>query len=47
MTNQPTEPYVSAIRDAARPPVADRTALQTELDQLRVRQKGPHPRLVP
>ncbi len=40
MTNQPTEPNVSAIGDAARPPVADRAAFQTELDQLRVREKA-------
>jgi predicted dithiol-disulfide oxidoreductase (DUF899 family) len=35
MTNQPTEP-----RDAARPPVADRAAFQSELDRLRVREKA-------
>ena len=40
MTDQPTEPRVSAIRDAARPPVADRTAFQSELDRLRVREKA-------
>jgi predicted dithiol-disulfide oxidoreductase (DUF899 family) len=40
MTNQPTDPSVSAIRDAARPPVADRAAFQTELDRLRVREKA-------
>ena len=40
MTNQPTEPNVSAIRDAARPPVAGRAAFQTELDRLRVREKA-------
>ncbi len=28
MSNQPTEPNVSTIRDAARPPVADRAILQ-------------------
>jgi predicted dithiol-disulfide oxidoreductase (DUF899 family) len=31
---------VSTIRDAARPPVADRTAFQSELDRLRVREKA-------
>jgi predicted dithiol-disulfide oxidoreductase (DUF899 family) len=40
MTNQPTEPRVSAIRDVARPPVADRAAFQSELDRLRVREKA-------
>ena len=40
MSNQPTEPNVSTIRDAARPPVADRAAFQTELDRLRVREKA-------
>jgi predicted dithiol-disulfide oxidoreductase (DUF899 family) len=40
MTDQPTEPSVSAPRDAARPPVADRAAFQTELDRLRVREKA-------
>jgi predicted dithiol-disulfide oxidoreductase (DUF899 family) len=40
MTNQPTEPNVSAIGDAARPAVADRAAFQTELDRLRVREKA-------
>ena len=40
MTDQPTEPRVSAIRDAARPPVADRAAFQSELDRLRVREKA-------
>ena len=39
MTNQPTEPNVSAI-DAAKPPVADRAAFQAELDRLRVREKA-------
>jgi predicted dithiol-disulfide oxidoreductase (DUF899 family) len=40
MTDQPTEPNVSAIRDTARPAVADRAAFQTELDRLRVREKA-------
>jgi predicted dithiol-disulfide oxidoreductase (DUF899 family) len=40
MTDQPTEPNVSAVRDAARPPVADRAAFQTELDRLRIREKA-------
>jgi predicted dithiol-disulfide oxidoreductase (DUF899 family) len=40
MTDQPAEPNVSAIRDAARPPVADRAAFQSELDRLRVREKA-------
>jgi predicted dithiol-disulfide oxidoreductase (DUF899 family) len=40
MTDQPTEPRRSAIREAARPPVADRAAFQTELDRLRVREKA-------
>src|SRR5258707_4199070 len=40
MTNQPAEANVSAIRDAARPPVADRAAFQTELDRLRVRENA-------
>jgi predicted dithiol-disulfide oxidoreductase (DUF899 family) len=35
-----TDQRVSAIRDAARPPVADRTAFQSELDRLRVREKA-------
>jgi hypothetical protein len=39
MTNQPTEPNVSEIGDAARPPVADRAAFQTELDRLRARER--------
>jgi hypothetical protein len=39
MTNQPTEPNVSAVGDVARPPVADRAAFQTELDRLRVRER--------
>lgn len=37
MTDQPTEP---TVRDAARPPVADRVAFQNELDRLRVREKA-------
>jgi predicted dithiol-disulfide oxidoreductase (DUF899 family) len=40
MTDLPTEPSVSAVRDAARPPVADRAAFQSELDRLRVREKA-------
>jgi predicted dithiol-disulfide oxidoreductase (DUF899 family) len=40
MTDQPTEPNVSAVRDAAQPPVADRATFQTELDRLRVREKA-------
>jgi predicted dithiol-disulfide oxidoreductase (DUF899 family) len=40
MANQPTEPNVSAVRDAARPAVADRAAFQTALDRLRVREKA-------
>jgi len=40
VTDQPTEPNVSAVRDAARPPVADRAAFQTELDRLRAREKA-------
>ncbi|HEY7483957.1 MAG TPA: DUF899 family protein [Streptosporangiaceae bacterium] len=40
MTNQPTEPNVSAVRDAAKPPIADRAAFQAELDRLRVREKA-------
>jgi hypothetical protein len=32
MTDQPTEPRVSAIGDAAWPSVADRAAFQSELD---------------
>jgi predicted dithiol-disulfide oxidoreductase (DUF899 family) len=40
MTDPPAEPRVSAIRDAARPPVADRAAFQSELDRLRVREKA-------
>src|SRR5438093_10054082 len=40
MTDQPTEPNVSDVRDAARPPVSDRAAFQTELDRLRVREKA-------
>jgi predicted dithiol-disulfide oxidoreductase (DUF899 family) len=40
MTDQPTEPNVPAIRDAARPRVTDRAAFQTELDRLRVREKA-------
>ena len=40
MTDQPTEPSVSAVRDTARPPVPDRAAFQTELDRLRVREKA-------
>src|SRR5438270_13133867 len=35
-----TDQRVSAIRDAARPPVADRAAYQAELDGLRVREKA-------
>src|SRR5438270_1032333 len=35
-----TDQRVSAIRDAARPPVADRAAFQSELDRLRVREKA-------
>src|SRR4029453_8040491 len=35
MTDQPTE-----LRDAARPPVADRAAFQAELDRLRGREKA-------
>src|ERR1700716_192466 len=40
MTDQPTESRVAAIRDAARPPIADRAAFQSELDRLRVREKA-------
>ena len=40
MTDKPTEPNVSTIRGAAKPPVADRAAFQTELDRLRVREKA-------
>jgi len=40
MTDQPTEPSVSAVHDAPRPPVADRAAFQAELDRLRVREKA-------
>lgn len=40
MADQPTEPNVSAPRDAARPPVTDRAAFQRELDQLRIREKA-------
>ncbi|MGH3169340.1 MAG: DUF899 family protein [Trebonia sp.] len=40
MTDLPTEPSVSAVRDAARPPVADRAAFQSELDRLRTREKA-------
>ncbi len=40
MTDQPTEPSVSAVRDAARPPVADRAAFQTELDRFGGREKA-------
>src|SRR5919108_3577630 len=40
MADQPTEPSVSAVRDAARPPVVDRTAFQYELDRLRVKEKA-------
>jgi len=40
MTDQPTEPSVSAVRDAPRPAVADRAAFQAELDRLRVREKA-------
>jgi hypothetical protein len=39
MTGRPAEPDVSAVRDAARPLVADRAAFQAELDQLRVRER--------
>jgi len=40
MANRPSEPDVSATRDAARPPVADRAAFQAELDRIRVREKA-------
>src|SRR5690349_8161965 len=40
MTSKPSEPRVSAPRDAARPPVAGRAAFQAELDRLRVREKA-------
>ena len=40
MTDQPTETLASAIGEAARPPVADRAAFQSELDLLRVREKA-------
>jgi predicted dithiol-disulfide oxidoreductase (DUF899 family) len=40
MTNQPTEPNVPEIRDAARPAVVDRAAFQAELDRLRIREKA-------
>jgi hypothetical protein len=35
-----TDERVSAIRDAARPPVADRATFQSDLDRLRVREKA-------
>jgi predicted dithiol-disulfide oxidoreductase (DUF899 family) len=35
-----TDQRASAIRDAARPPVADRAAFQSELDRLRIREKA-------
>lgn len=35
--------HVSAIGDAARPPVADRAAFQAGLDRLRVREKAHTP----
>jgi predicted dithiol-disulfide oxidoreductase (DUF899 family) len=40
MTSLPTELHVSAIDGAAKPPVADRAAFQTELDRLRIREKA-------
>src|SRR5215468_4018361 len=40
MTDQPTEPSVPTVRDAAGPPVADRAVFQAELDRLRVREKA-------
>ena len=40
MTDQPTEPSVSAVHDAPRPLVADRAAFRAELDRLRVREKA-------
>ena len=40
MTDQPTRPNVSAIHDAARPPVTDRAAFQIELDRVRVRERA-------
>ena len=40
MSSQPAESSVSAIRDAARPPAADRAAFQAELDRLRIREKA-------
>src|SRR5262245_29412460 len=40
MTDQPTEPGVSTIADAARPPVAGRAVFQAELDRLRAREKS-------
>ena len=35
-----TEPQVSPISDAAKPPIADRAAFQAELDRLRPREKA-------
>ena len=40
MADRPSEPDVSAIRDAARPAVADRAAFEAELDRIRVREKA-------
>jgi len=40
MTDQPTTPDASTIRDAAKPAVVDRAAFQAELDRLRLREKA-------